>query len=120
MLLMPYVLGVDAYKGGWVALTLADGSVEACQLYGHISDLIRDHSEPGIIAVDIPIGLPETGPRRADMEARRFVGPPRRSVVPTRPRCPEGGDLWRGARACAGVGRAGYFKAELRPCSENF
>jgi predicted RNase H-like nuclease len=86
MLLVPYVLGVDAYKGGWVALTLADGSVEACQLYGHISDLIRDHSEAGIIAVDIPIGLPEKCPRGADTEARQFVGPRRSSVFPTPPR----------------------------------
>lgn len=61
---------------------LADGSVEACQLYGHISDLIRDHSEAGIIAVDIPIGLPEKGPRRADTEARQFVGPRRSSEFP--------------------------------------
>jgi predicted RNase H-like nuclease len=59
---VPYALGVDAYKGGWVALALGNGSVEGCQLYGRISELIGDHPEAGVIAVDIPIGLPEKGP----------------------------------------------------------
>jgi hypothetical protein len=81
-----YVLGVDAYKSGWVALALGNGTVSGCQLYGHISELIDDHSAAGIIAVDIPIGLPEKGPRQADVEARRFVGPRRSSVFPTPPR----------------------------------
>jgi predicted RNase H-like nuclease len=80
---VPYALGVDAYKGGWVALALGNGSVEGCQLYGRISELIGDHPEAGVIAVDIPIGLPEKGPRQADVEARWFVGPRRSSVFPT-------------------------------------
>jgi predicted RNase H-like nuclease len=83
MLVVSYVLGVDAYKSGWVALALGNGTVSGCQLYGHISELIGDHSAAGIIAVDIPIGLPEKGPRQADVEARRFVGPRRSSVFPT-------------------------------------
>jgi predicted RNase H-like nuclease len=81
-----YVLGVDAYKSGWVALALRDGAVEGCQLYGDISELIRDHPAARIIAVDIPIGLPEKDSRLADVEARRFVGPRRSSVFPTPPR----------------------------------
>jgi predicted RNase H-like nuclease len=81
-----YVLGVDAYKGGWVALSLEGDVVRGCQLYDHISDLIRDHRDAGVIVVDIPIGLPERGPRQADVEARRFVGPRRSSVFPTPPR----------------------------------
>jgi predicted RNase H-like nuclease len=86
MRLVSYVLGVDAYRRGWVALTLEGGSAHRCQLFGHISELIRDHSAAGIITVDIPIGLPEKGPRQADVEARRFVGPRRSSVFPTPPR----------------------------------
>lgn len=83
---MPYVLGVDAYKSGWVALALRNGSVEGCELYGHISELIRDHPGARIIGVDIPIGLPGRHPRQADVEARRFVGPRRSSVFSTPPR----------------------------------
>jgi predicted RNase H-like nuclease len=32
--------------------------------------------------IDIPIGLPERGPRRCDLEARRMLGPRRSSVFP--------------------------------------
>jgi predicted RNase H-like nuclease len=81
-----YVLGVDAYKGGWVALVHANGAEVGCRLYGHFSELIGDHPDARIIAVDIPIGLPEKGSRQADVEARRFVGPRRSSVFPTPPR----------------------------------
>lgn len=83
---MSYVLGVDAYKGGWVALALGNGAVVGCQLYGHISELIRDHPAARTVAVDIPIGFPEKDSRQADVEARRFVGPRRSSVFPTPPR----------------------------------
>jgi predicted RNase H-like nuclease len=80
---MSYVLGVDACKGGWVALAYANGAVEACRVYGRMSELIGDHRAAAVIAVDIPIGLSETSPRQADMEARRFVGPRRSSVFVT-------------------------------------
>lgn len=101
MLLVSYVLGVEAYKGGWVALRLANGAVDGCQLYGHISELIRDHSEAGVIGVDIPIGLPKRGQRQADLEARRFVGPRRSSVFPTPPRAVLEADSYENALAQA-------------------
>jgi predicted RNase H-like nuclease len=36
----------------------------------------------GVIAIDIPIGLPTAGPRACDREARALVGPRRSSVFP--------------------------------------
>jgi predicted RNase H-like nuclease len=36
----------------------------------------------GVIAVDMPIGLPEEGRRSCDSEARRMLGPRRSSVFP--------------------------------------
>jgi predicted RNase H-like nuclease len=33
-----------------------------------------------VVAIDIPIGLPDTGRRQADLEARAVVGPRWRSV----------------------------------------
>src|SRR5205814_787729 len=36
-----------------------------------------------VVAVDIPIGLPTSGPRPADLAARRFVGPRASSVFTT-------------------------------------
>jgi predicted RNase H-like nuclease len=41
-----------------------------------------DAGELAAVAVDIPIGLPTSGPRRADVEARRQLGPRRSSVFP--------------------------------------
>ena len=83
---VPYVVGVDAYSRGWVALTFANGAIGDCRLYDHIFELIADNPAAEIIAVDIPIGLPEKGRRQADEEARRFVRPRSSSVFPTPPR----------------------------------
>ena len=41
-----------------------------------------DAGELAAVAVDIPIGLATSGPRRADVEARRQLGPRRSSVFP--------------------------------------
>ncbi len=112
MLLVSYVLGVDADKGDWVALGLANGAVDLCQLYRHISELIRDHPEAEVIAVDIPMGLPKVcGQRQADVEARRFVGPRRSSVFPTPPRAILEADSYESAHAHAqALGEPGISK----------
>jgi predicted RNase H-like nuclease len=49
-------------------------------LAGVIGDL--EDGSLRAVAIDIPIGLPESGPRQADIEARRQVGPRRSSVFP--------------------------------------
>jgi predicted RNase H-like nuclease len=49
-------------------------------LHSLIDDLGVGHLRA--VAIDIPIGLPESGPRTADVEARRRVGPRRNSVFP--------------------------------------
>ena len=51
------------------------------------------------VAIDIPIGLPESGPRQADVEARRRVGPRRSSVFPAPARAVLGATTY--AEACA-------------------
>ena len=50
-------------------------------------------------AIDIPIGLPESGPRPADVEARRRVGPRRNSVFPAPARAVLGATTY--GEACA-------------------
>jgi predicted RNase H-like nuclease len=77
------VAGVDACKGGWVAIVVEDdqfsGSLHAAtfgQLLGALADAVA-------IGVDIPIGLPSVSGRGADRAARAFVGPRRSSVFPT-------------------------------------
>ena len=79
------VTGIDGYPRGWVAVDLdveGNATARASRLLGELVD-------PGaaVVAVDIPIGIPEQGRREADLEAQRFVGARRSTVffTPTRP-----------------------------------
>jgi predicted RNase H-like nuclease len=78
------VAGVDGYRGGWVAVVLDAGGrleVRTARGFDELLGLSVD-----VIAVDIPISLPESAPRLADVDARRFVGRRASSVFPTPPR----------------------------------
>jgi predicted RNase H-like nuclease len=55
--------------------------------------LLSELPETAIVAIDVPIGLPEGGPRACDVEARRLLRVPRASSVfaaPVRPALIEG------------------------------
>lgn len=68
------VLGVDACANGWVGVLLtADGrpTVSVARSIAELVELVRETCEPAVVAIDIPIGLPDTGGRAADAEARR-------------------------------------------------
>jgi predicted RNase H-like nuclease len=77
------VLGVDGCPGGWVGALVDGGGVSWHA--GAFSDLLAVTAD--VVAVDIPIGLPD-GParRRADVEARAVLGPQRSSVFFVPPR----------------------------------
>jgi predicted RNase H-like nuclease len=80
-------LGVDAARGGWIAVVLQDGSFADCAWERRFPVLLERFPEAAAVGVDVPIGLPEAGARRrADVEARRVVGPRRSSVFFTPPR----------------------------------
>jgi len=86
---MHVICGADGCKAGWVVISkdLNSGSV-SCRLYSTMHEPAYSRPRPQIIALDIPIGLPEAGPRDCDLEARRLVGPGRASSVfpaPIRP-----------------------------------
>lgn len=82
------VLGVDGWKGRWVGIELDDGAFHRAHVFDHLGDAL---ALPGceVVAVDVPIGFPgdRSGPRPADVEARRLLGARRASVfdVPPRP-----------------------------------
>jgi predicted RNase H-like nuclease len=83
------VLGVDACKSGWVGIALTERSVSAYAA-AEITALVEDAAADGpleVVAVDIPIGLPDMGRRQADVLARKAVGPLWASVfmTPVRP-----------------------------------
>jgi predicted RNase H-like nuclease len=71
------VLGVDACKRGWVGIALHDG-ITSAYFAEHIEVLITQARADGplsVVAVDMPIGLPDAGHRQADVLAREVVGP---------------------------------------------
>jgi predicted RNase H-like nuclease len=105
------VVGVDAYKGGWVTVALRNQSVERCGVYSRLEALLDDHPDAYVVAVDIPIGLPVTGAREADALARTFLGPRRSSVFPTPPRSVlEAASYQDALGVCRHLGIAGISK----------
>jgi predicted RNase H-like nuclease len=78
----PRVLGVDACKAGWVGVLVHGGRVAAYVAAG-IAELVADAGDLDAVAVDMPIGLPDDGRRRADELAWRALGPRRASIFMT-------------------------------------
>lgn len=90
-------LGVDGCRAGWLAITLAPDNRWEVNIFNIFSQLWDRFSAASLILIDIPIGLrqgnPEKGSierheRRCDKEARKLLGPKRRSCVfrvPCRP-----------------------------------
>jgi len=97
-----WVAGVDGCPGGWLAVLrkLDDPRAAIVRFHSHFADILtmRAANEllpPVVIAVDIPIGLPDKGSiggRLADREARSVLGrrqsavfavPARRAVMCT-------------------------------------
>src|SRR5262249_8842270 len=75
--------GVGGCAGGWVAVRLRDGSWDGYEDFATFADLLARLTSAAAIGVDIPIGLPLSYPRPADVAARKFVGPRGSSVFPT-------------------------------------
>jgi len=79
------VAGVDMAGGGWAVVVLEENRiVDAFRCESFAEALLVDAE---VIGVDIPIGIPESGSRPADVAARRFVGSRASSVfsTPVRP-----------------------------------
>lgn len=80
------VAGADVCRGGWALATLElDGDAPPTIRLVERFDEVVEEVEAGeldAVAVDIPIGLPERGPRACDLAARKLVGPRRSSVYP--------------------------------------
>lgn len=70
------MLGVDACKAGWIGIAVGDGQV-AAYTAARIDELVAAVSVDGpieVVAIDMPIGLPDAGSRQADELARAAVG----------------------------------------------
>ena len=70
------VLGVDACKGGWVGVLLSPArpaAVLAAATIAALVELARESADLAVVAIDIPIGLPDDRVREADTLARRAL-----------------------------------------------
>jgi predicted RNase H-like nuclease len=78
--------GIDGCREGWIAATLDGRNHTSVERHSSFDQALDGGYE--VIVVDIPIGLPERGPRTCDLLARQLLGPPRASSVfpaPIRP-----------------------------------
>ena len=103
------VVGIDGYPKGWVAVALRDGRFESAALHATFEAVLAAYPDAAVIGVDIPIGLPAPGEvRRADREAKRFVGPRHSSVFLTPPRAALEAPSHAEALAHAGLSRQAF------------
>jgi acyl-CoA thioesterase len=95
------VTGIDGYPHGWVAVDLDAEGTATARASRRLGELV----DPGaaVVAVDIPIGIPEQGRREADLEAQRFVGARRSTVFFTPPRAVLEAETYEEARRVAVV-----------------
>lgn len=77
------VVGVDGCPSGWVAaaVELTSGQL-TFGVFATFAELVAAFPEAKGIGVDIPIGLPFTAPRRADVAARKLLPRKTSSVFP--------------------------------------
>ena len=83
------VAGADGCKAGWVAVVLRPGGDPAVAVFRSFADLVASLPDNAIIAVDMPIGLPEfsrKGGRGPEAAVRAILGPRQSSVfsIPSR------------------------------------
>jgi predicted RNase H-like nuclease len=69
---MAVVFGLDGFRNGWVAVQIA-GRRREILFFRHVAELLARPFDRA--AIDIPIGLPETGDRRCDLDARVLLRP---------------------------------------------
>lgn len=78
-----WLAGVDGCPGGWIAAFVRPSGKE-CEprIFAQFADILAAPEKPSIIAVDVPIGLPECGGRAAENLVRPLLGQLYRSVFP--------------------------------------
>ena len=78
----PTCVGVDGCKGGWFAV-LQDGEKGELQWAAHssFSEVLAWAPDSAIVAIDIPIGLSDSGARDCDVAAKKMLKWPRSASV---------------------------------------
>ncbi|HEY8527711.1 MAG TPA: DUF429 domain-containing protein [Acidimicrobiales bacterium] len=103
--------GADGCRAGWVVAVLpAGGGPLELRVVPRLDAVVGDVAAGRLaaLAVDMPIGLPDAGPRACDVAARRRLGPRRASVFPAPARAVLGSPTYAEAlarsRAASGRG----------------
>lgn len=86
---MTTISGINGCRGGWFCIFEELPSRKlASKIFPTIDDLARHAEQIDIVAIDVPIGLTDSGPRACDVAARKMLGGKRASSVfpaPVRP-----------------------------------
>lgn len=78
-----WLAGVDGCKAGWFRICRNRSTGELRHdVLESVFELLTHPPKPTIIAIDIPIGLPDKGARSCDQMARQLLGDRRSSVFP--------------------------------------
>ena len=77
---MEQIAGIDGCRSQWLAIAHVTGSSSFVAQVLATSELAAQPWK--LAAIDIPIGLPDSGAREADCAARRLIGPRASSVFP--------------------------------------
>ena len=77
---MGAAVGVDGCSAGWIAVVLRPGERAQAHFLARIDELAAAVPDAAMVGVDIPIGLPNTGRRQADVQTRLALGPRRSSI----------------------------------------
>jgi predicted RNase H-like nuclease len=75
------IAGLDGCREGWIAAIKDKTSIEV-RIVRSDEELLALIAQCAFIAIDIPIGLPDTGARTCDERARGFIGRRGSSVFP--------------------------------------
>ncbi|MCP9808427.1 DUF429 domain-containing protein [Cyanobium sp. HWJ4-Hawea] len=80
---MPRLIGVDGCRGGWLVVQTTPPGQISWAIHAEAEAFIdQGGPELPLVAIDMPIGLAEAGPRPCDRLARQRLGPRRSSVFP--------------------------------------
>ena len=79
------VLGVEPTRSGWLGAVLehAGSGTPHLIVADRLSDLLERAGQVAVVAVGVPMGLPDLGRREADVQTRRFLGDQGSTVLTT-------------------------------------
>lgn len=75
--------GIDGCPNAWIVI-LQDTASQGISSFRttDLKSFLESKNCPRVVAIDIPIGLTDSGPRQCDLEARKLLGPRKSSVFP--------------------------------------